>query len=242
MEEIKIDYVPFEGFDGDYGKVVLSRGKKELQVIFAPNLDVYLALNNFGDDPTFVIGKDNTVLYNLFDKLYLNTINFNIFPLNVNEVVEQAEFREEDYHLALKDEEIYHQKYQERLKDIANHEGLIKNDEITWMSDDYPEEVAPEFRIEKLDNAYVFTFSNQKFAKGIDNPLYDIYLNDKDFISVRIRMSGSRYDPFNVLFMSLFSRLKEITFYESMPIGIEEYMILKEVQAGQGLERILLKK
>ena len=243
MEEIKFNYEQFNCFREDcYGKVILKQGKKEMQVIYAPNLDVYLALNNFQDDPTFVIGKDNTLLYNLFDKLYLDIINFNVYPLNVDEIVERAEFMEQDYHTVLRDEEIYHKNFKKRLKDIAKYEGFIKKGEIIWMSDDYPVEVAPEFRIKKLENAYVFTFNNYKFKKGANNHFYDIYLNDKEFISVRVRMSGSRYDPFNVLFMELFSKLKEMTFYESLQIGIEEYLILNKVKDEESLKRILLKK
>ena len=58
-------------------------------------------------------------------------------------------------------------------------------------------------------------------------------------ISVRLRNSGSRYDPCNIVFMETFKALMNME--ETNQIHIEEYLIDKKLEKGLSLERILRK-
>lgn len=72
----------------------------------------------------------------------------------------------------------------EILKKLSNYDLLVHDNVITWMSDDYPCLDAPSFSISKLEDKINITFD-----KGG---------------SVRIRNSGSLYQPFNTNFMMLY--------------------------------------
>lgn len=60
----------------------------------------------------------------------------------------------------------------------------------------------------------------------------------KIFCSVRLRNSGSRYEPFNLCFMDLFNKLCALN-PEYHQIHFEELLIDKELKKGESLERIL---
>ena len=55
-------------------------------------------------------------------------------------------------------------------------------------------------------------------------------------------MSGSRYNSFNACFMRIYNPLMELGLSKYTQMGIEEYLIDKELAKGKTLERILLPK
>ncbi len=246
MNRIQIEYQKLDGETEEFGVVNLNRDGKKLKIFFAPNLDVYFNLDNYGDEPTFIIGKDNGLIYEAFFKLYHDIINYNIFPMNEEKIIKNSEMFLEDYHEALRDAKYLEEKRRESLKEKARYTNLIKEGVINWYSDDYgimpneytnmtkyvvnePLDEGPSFKIEKRENAFIITFDRGNIK--------DIYTM-KNNINVRIRMSGSNYDPFNVVFMELFNNLREIALRDGEQISIDEYLILKE----NDLKRILLKK
>ena len=78
------------------------------------------------------------------------------------------------------------------------------NKNINWISDEDLEEIGDSFKLSKLNNdEYRLTFyRNGKIPSfGFKSPTH---------ISVRIRNSGSRYDPFNCAFMQMYNELQNI--------------------------------
>lgn len=222
-----------------YATISLKRdGNKELKIAFGGNLDLYFILNNFDSDPTFYIGIDNYELYKIFDTLYNDIMNGNVD----NSIDEDDElfpmFEEEDY----RKKEFRKEKNRLRALSLAHNTGLIDDDAIVWISDDYPDDAAPYFRIDRLDNAYKITFL-------INTPDRKLYGEEKDaladykdgFTSVRIRNDGSTYQMFNVPFMKAYNALCEMELDEPQ-IHIAEYLLDKELEKGKSLEKILTQK
>ena len=236
MENIKITYQSLEKYIEDFGRVNLVRDGLKLSIYFAPNLDVYLAING-GNNSSFIIGKDNALIYDYFDKLYNDITTYNIYPFNEKEILNRAEMEERDYHKVLEDAQRFYQERRDLLKAKAKWSNLVKDGVINWSSDDYDEDVAPKFKIEKRKNAYIITFLVEKPQNPLEMGLFN-YNN----ISVRVRMSGSRYEPFNQAFMNLYTNLKNLALEKGQQISIDEYLIRQRVLKGEDLKKILLEK
>lgn len=83
---------------------------------------------------------------------------------------------------------------------------------IDWYSDDSPNEFASRLIIEKKPNSFNLTITENT----------EFYI---DRHSVRIRNSGSKYNPYNVAFMSLYHNLEDYPYnYPYHQIHIEEYL------------------
>lgn len=172
-----------------------------LNISFGGNLDLYFVLNGSDKQSEFVITKANYNVYKAFLNLYNNVINCKFY--------EENEFMS-DYERYLRE------KHKELLMLCSNYNLLVKDGVITWLSDDFSEEVGPSFQIIKKDDSFIIKFNRGNEEKQ------DLWLL-KHMISVRIRNSGSMYNPFNYLFMHLFRELKELDL-EDRQIHIEEYV------------------
>ena len=229
--------------DENYYNIELSRDDKTLSIFFGGNLDLYFSLKNFNDNPTFIIGKDNYEIYALFDELYNNVVNVNIYEKltekEINFIILMSELGEEDYHPKIAEELKRREKYERNLKKSIQYKNLVQDGVIIWKSDEYFDEIAPFIKIKKLANSYLLTF-----GKPIISPEYkndaDFMLEDPRVITIRIRNSGSRYEPFNTIFMKLYQRLCMLE-DECHQIHIEEYLIGERISKGESLKRILPK-
>ena len=230
------------GFGPDHtGTVYLTRGTKKLAIDFASNLDLYFTLSNYKNDPTFIISKDNYPVYLIFAKLYQEIISGEVYPFPKEEILKKCELLNMDYHEELQDNEEFYEEDLMHFRYIAKKTGLVKDNIITWISDEYPLEIAPLFKIIKENDNYILKFFNNSNLPSTD----DFFLKNLPHnhqISVRIRMSGSRYNPFNACFMRIYDPLMELGLSKFTQIGIEEYLIDKELEKEKNLERILLKK
>lgn len=91
---------------------------------------------------------------------------------------------------------------------------LFKNNIIDWHSDDFYYYDASCVMIKKEEEKYKVTFKKSK--ENIQQGLFLTY-------SVRFRNSGSRYEPFNAVFMRMYQNLCNHNFdYEQ--IHMEEYL------------------
>ena len=158
------------------------------------------------DDPkmdSFTITKENFKIYSLFDELYNNIKEINIFD----------DFSE--------NKDIY------RLCNYANYQELFdeENKTITWYSDETAHEVANYLKIKKEDDSFKISFYIQEYKEG-----YDRDFNTINYIPVRIRNSGSRYAPFNIIFMKMYQKLKEVDDVNEYghQIHMEEYLYNEE--------------
>lgn len=218
---------------------------KELRIFFAGNLDLYFWLiTNHSNDRTFIIGQDNYAIWSLFDKLYQDVMEAKIFELTPDDIdwlVGMCELDDTDYHEKLKDEINFNEERNANLKNSNIYQDLVHNGTIIWRSDDYSWDVSPFFKIEPAGSSYLITFGFPKLKRELDSEEMHSLNRWKysHMISVRLRNSGSRYNPFNNLFMKLFKELMALE--PTNQIHIAEYLIDKELEEGKPLERILTK-
>ena len=170
-------------FEGTYDIQLVKDGKK-LTILWARVLDLYMVLEDGERLPfrktksiDFDINVEDKEIYGLFDKLYNDVIDGNIF--------ETAS------------------KKKDRIT-LYNYNLLVdENKNIVWVSDDGRFDEVDRMQISKKDNSYRLTFTrteNQSIGEFKDP--YAIY--------VRLRTSGSRYDPFYVPFIRMFRSLQGI--------------------------------
>lgn len=171
--------------------VSLIDGDKVLNLAFGGNLDLYWQLYELNSDTDckkidFVITKENFFIWNLFDKLYNDVANY-WDNVRDNSLVSQSE---------------EHKSYVDALRrqDECNPQRLFKNGVIEWHHDGNPYDESNILRI----------------SRSGDNYVVEMDFNSKDYFMdyglVRISNSGSRYQPFNGMFMKMFNALQEYDF------------------------------
>ena len=184
--------------------------ERYLSICFLGNLDLYWSIHSnkrtINDDPktdTFVITKENYALYCLFEDLYNDIKEINLFE-------------------SFKDDKDKYQTYNR-----SNYNELFdeKNKIITWYSDETAHEVANYLKIKKEENSFAIDFYIQDYVDGYDRDFSSLH-----YIPVRFRNSGSRYDPFNIVFMKMYNNLNNIEDINDYghQIHIEEYMYEKK--------------
>lgn len=186
----------------DSGLIVeLKEGNDRLEIHFARNLDLYWVSNSISHEHT--ITKENYYLYNLFEQLYKDIETINLF-------------NDETY--PLEEDKVYFRKY-----DRSNYNELFNKKEktITWYSDETNEKVANYLTIKKLKDSFKITFKTQEHIDGYDRDYHNKYS-----IPVRFRNSGSRYDPFNCIFMRMYQNMEWLddVLDEGHQIHIDEYL------------------
>ena len=171
------------------------------EISYENNLDLYWryiytdSIDKVENTKIFKITKENYYLYSLFEELY-------------QAIKEKKPYKTFPNYI---DEDLRNKK----IKYYGGHE-LYKNSTITWYSDDFAEYAnASNFEIKKEKDYYLVTFVKSKIedCNGFHFPTY----------SVRIRNSGSRFDPFNNTFMGMYQKLKDYN-PEYHQIHIEEYL------------------
>ena len=179
-----------------------TEGDQHLRIYFAGNLDLYLVLGhrhiiqNEDTELSMDITKADYSLFQAFDTLYKEITSGYIYT----------------------DEETYpfpNHSY----KGTDTYKRLVDEDKrITWISDDGYRMAEDRMTIEKVDeDSYRLTFKRNSIPMpdGFKSPFG---------ITVRIRNSGSYYDPFNVSFMKMYNRIQEIDpYYHQMSIDEYEY-------------------
>ena len=175
----------------EYPSITLSYNDEvSLSILFAGNLDLYFMLAGAHKSQKFIIDESNIRVYDIFNKLYNDLINCKL-PFDSSK---------------------------ERLRRLTNYNLLVHNNVITWVCDDYPFDIGPSFKIEKVDERIVITFNRGK---------EDEYMANKYRIPVRIRNSGSLYHPFNANFMTLYHELCNLDLEQ---IYIDEIIDLKRIK------------
>lgn len=245
MKQLKVEKWKEENSNSGVSSITLIRDEKELIISFQGNLDLYFSLINYDKSPTFIIGKDNYKVYEIFDTLYHDVVNGITFYENneedINRIIFFSECNSENYHKELKRIEERHLEQQEDSVEFARRIGLIENESIIWRSDDYYPEVAPYFKIDKLENAYLITFNIPRVERELTlEEIFELPKLKENFISVRLRNHGSRYNYFNIPFMKFYNTLMNLDLNDNQ-IYLEEYLIEEELKQGVPLETILTK-
>ncbi len=166
--------------------IELKEKENTLKIFFAGNLDLYLMLSdgevidNENKTLSFDITKEDYEIFSIFESLYKEIIN--------GEVFDNDDFDEIENNYKFSD----------------SYKKLVKENQITWISDNGPVEMEDRFVYYPLDeNTYHFDFIRN------DKPT-DFGFKSPFGISVRIRNSGSNYDPFNCVLMRMFQKLQEV--------------------------------
>lgn len=216
--------------------IFLKENNKKLSFFFGGNGDLYWKIDNMFDIektyerfvPKFnslIITKENFMLYFIFEQLYLDIKNINIFDKKEYDFPPYVETDEE------KIEYIKHKKETKknyRRLNISNYNELFdeENKIITWYSDEVAHEVSNILKIKKMKDIFKVSFYTQPDIEGYDKEVNWLLGG----ITVRIRNSGSRYSPFNIPFMRMYNRLQELeNIYDiGHQYHIEEYLYSKQ--------------
>ena len=205
-------------------KVVLNDGNihlidknRALSIIFAGTGDLHWIIrnNNCNEDKEysydyFEITKENYQIYSIFEKLLYDIKNINIFEKEV----------ETPSHIKKEEEKNYKKYNMSHYNDFYNDE----TETVTWVSDETGFEVANIVSIKKFDDKFLIEFKSQPYIEG-----YERESNILGMMGIRFRNSGSRYAPFNIIFMRMFRELQQIDDINDYghQIHIEEYLYQK---------------
>lgn len=169
--------------------VYISEGDSYLTIFYGGNGDLYWTIHSknrsIENDPKkdcFYITKENYKLFHLFNKLYDDIKEINIY---------------DDF----KEDKSKYRKYNQ-----SNYNELFdgKNKTITWYSDETAHDVANYLVIKKEKDAFKLDFNIQEPKENYSRDFNSLY-----YIPIRICNSGSRYYPFNIPFMNMYNALVE---------------------------------
>lgn len=200
--------------------IYLENDGKELLIFFAGNGDLYWVIktNNQENYESFKITKENYSVYSLFENLYSD-----IESINVHNSVPCYITIYEEYLKELDEEKEMYIKY-----NYSNYNELFNKEEkkITWYSDEVMHDAANILTIKKLEEEYLIEFRAQECDDNFEKE------DNLMGIGVRIRNSGSRYNPFNVLFMKMFNNLQNIDDVNDLyhQYHIEEYLYKEKIK------------
>lgn len=215
--------------EGEFGPTILFyEENKILKFTFGGNGDLYWTIHckNESDEKSFVITKENYSVYTLFEQLFSDIENINIFDTDSIPFYIETEEEKEEY-LKKREKQIEKEKNGYRLFNCSNYNELYDSDSktITWYSDETAHEVANILKIKKIDDTFVIGFYIQPYVKGYDKDFYSA-----NHIPIRFRNSGSSYDPFNMVFMRMYNNMHDLDDINDIghQVHIEEYLHSKE--------------
>ena len=193
--------------------VLLEENGVEFEIYFAGNLDLYWNIRSKeeSDRHSFTITKENGELYRLFETLYNDIENINIFGVDsyTAEEIKELKDRYRNYNLS-------------RYNELFDKD----NKTITWHSDETAYDVSNILKIKKEEDSFEIEFSIQPHING-----YDRDFNSPNHIPIRFRNSGSMYLPFNYVFMRMYKeliKLDDVSDYGHQ-MTIDEYQYVKKL-------------
>ena len=209
--------------------IELIDGNKSLTIMFGGTGDLYWIIKNKGalkgkeyNYDNFVITKENYPLYSTFKKLITDIKEINIYDNPDFPPYIETEEEKEEY---LYEQELDKKRY--KMFNMSNYNSLYnqKENKITWVSDETGFEVANKVQISNLDDKILIEFCTQPYIEG-----YEREDNLAGIMGIRFRNSGSRYEPFNYVFMRMYQELQQLDDVkdECHQIHIEEYLFSKK--------------
>ena len=178
-------------YDNEFGHQVKLdfNGDKSLEIMYGGNLDLYFIPNFYKSkkDHIFEINKlDDPDLYNIFNNLFRKVTEYKAIDNKVDNT-----FKKQDK--------------------LRTH-PLVKDEMITWISDDDPEDIASQVTIFKQGDKICLFFQEGKHQNGFKTN------------AIRISTDGSRYGHFFIPFMELYSDILKQDF-DYHQITIDEYLL-----------------
>ncbi len=134
--------------ENEFGMTVYLKEKdKYLAFFFGGNLDLYIILRHQNElDNSIVITKENYSVYKLFNELFNDIDNINIFDIQ-NKHFKTKE--EKDIFYKNYNENIERKRIDYKLNNISNYNELFdkETNTITWYSDETGKEVSNVLKI-----------------------------------------------------------------------------------------------
>ncbi len=141
-------------------------------------------------DISFVIKKEDNEIYTLFDELYQNIKEGNIFT-NINDTINKSSKE------VKRKGSLYY-------KGVAQKIGLIQDNKIVIHSEDYdPYDLASVLEIEKANEEFKIVFKKNKINSDFSSMQVPTY-------NIRIVESYGRYWPYNVIFSKFRTKLQKL--------------------------------
>ena len=207
--------------ENEFGLIIsFQELNKQFDASFGGNGDLYWTIHskNTNDDNNFIITKENYEVYRLFVELFDDIENIKIYTEPTIPFYMETEKEKQDYI-----NELEYEKNKYRLYNYSNYNELFdkENNTITWYSDETNHEVANILKIKKEKELFKLEFYIQPYIEGYDRDFNSLY-----HIPIRFRNSGSSYDPFNIVFMRMYRKMKQIDDVNDYghQIHIEEYL------------------
>lgn len=136
----------------------------------------------------FVISPEYPEVYMLFSELFDSVKSLAMELESEYALKEKAKMEALDELVYVEDE-----------KEVPVHELIVRNNVVVWHSDETELDLANYVTITRIDGNMLLTF-----RKGV-------VVNDiPGTITIRFRNNGSKYAPFNVYFMKLFSSMEKV--------------------------------
>lgn len=212
--------------ENEFGLIISFKElDKQFDVSFSGNGDLYWTIcsENVNDDNNFIITKENYEVYRLFEELFDDIENIKIFDDEEYITFYLKTEEEKQEYIKNQKDEIEYEKNKYRLFNLSNYNELFdkENNTITWYSDETNHEVANILKIRKENESFELEFYIQPYIEGYDRDFNSLY-----HIPIRFRNSGGSYDPFNIVFMKMYEKMKQV--YDISDYGhqihIEEYL------------------
>ncbi len=197
-----------------YNEMEFENNGVVFRIFYGGNGDLYWKIIDKNetekDKVYFSITKENYEIFQMFEELYTRIENCDVYRVNSfeEELCDTAEEREE-----------LHKRTKKLNEDLENqdcYESLCTDDFIVWHSDDAPFGQGTRLNIYQSRTRDSFLIVITKLNK------------EKEDFSVEISNSGSRYTPFNILFMNHYNQLSDIE-PDYHQIHIEEIMYQKRL-------------
>ena len=174
--------------ENEYGLTLfLEDDDKVLEIVFGRNGDLYWIIRskNESNNHTITITKENYEIYKLFVSLFDDIENINLL----------------DHDYANVEKEYYIKSNYSNYNELYNKDNGV----ITWYSDETNHNVANILKIKKEKELFIIDFITQE-----DKEEYDRDFKSPKHIVIRFRNSGSRYNPFNIVFMRMYRNMINI--------------------------------
>ena len=181
--------------NGEYDAFIITTNEGEFCISFQNNLDLYWSYLH----KRSILDTPNSHTFKITKE---NMFFYNLIDTLYNDIKENK--------LRIVGEDSIYQ-YSYRIPDKL-HKSLFIDNEIRWHCDDFYYDVASVLKIKEENKEYHITFEKSK-----DDNFY------RPSYSIRIRNSGSRYSPYNIIFMRMYRALCEYN-YDYHQIHIEEYL------------------
>ncbi len=173
---------------GEQLRLIFENGNV-ININFAANLDLYFTpwSKEYQKDYTFEIDNiDDYDLYKIFNDLFQKVVHYRNLDGNVDESFKKNDKRSDN--------------------------PLVKDNVITWISDDDPTSIASRLSIYKTKNKICLDFKEGRHEEGfIAKP-------------IRFRTSGSRYGYFYIPFIELYGNICSKDF-STHQYSLDEYLL-----------------